>query len=83
MLIMLDRNHLSLQISRWSTLTLESSNCAKFEHVVHFDSKTSNNEVEYEAFLTEITIAKGLSFNEIEIYTYSQLVYNQALGRVS
>ena len=44
---------------------------------LHFGFKALNNEAKYEAFITELHLAKKLQARNIQIYSDSQLVVNQ------
>lgn len=39
-----------------------------------------NNEVEHEALLRELAVAKGLGVKEVEVYVDSQVVVKQVRG---
>ena len=53
---------------------------SRFHFALRFSFKASNNEVEYEALLAGLRIAKGLRAKAIHCYSDSQLVVNQVLG---
>lgn len=42
--------------------------------------KTANNEAEYEALFLDMTIAKSLGVEEVEVKAGSQVVVNQVRG---
>lgn len=45
--------------------------------VVHCEFKTTNNEIEYEALITGLTLAKELGVKLLQINSDSQLIVNQ------
>ena len=52
----------------------------RFHCAIRFDFTASNNEVEYEALLAGLRLAKDMSIKVLDIYSDSQLVVNQVLG---
>ncbi|XP_077223422.1 uncharacterized protein LOC143857034 [Tasmannia lanceolata] len=50
------------------------------EYATKFNFKASNNEVEYEALIVEITLATELHANRVRAHSDSQLVVSQANG---
>lgn len=49
-------------------------------YAIQLDLKTTNNEVEYEALLAGLTLAKSLGVEEIEARADFQVVVNQVRG---
>ncbi|KAI5354811.1 hypothetical protein L3X38_007706 [Prunus dulcis] len=49
----------------------------KIEYALRFDFRTSNNEVEYEALLAGLRLAKSMNAKQIRIHSDSQLIVNQ------
>ncbi|KAM2280196.1 hypothetical protein ACFX1S_040942 [Malus domestica] len=58
-------------------LVLTTPDKVAIEYVLRFKFKTSNNEVEYEALLAGLRLAKHLGVKRIDIFSDSQLVVNQ------
>ena len=48
----------------------------KLEHSFRLGFKASNNEAEYEALLTRLTVVSDLSAKDVDVYSDSQLVVN-------
>ena len=48
----------------------------KLEHSFRLGFKASNNEAEYEALLTRLTVVSDLSAKDVEVYSDSRLVVN-------
>lgn len=48
-----------------------------FEYVLRFNFRTFNNEVEYEALLARLQMAKRLGAHRTQMYNDSQLIMNQ------
>lgn len=51
----------------------------RFEYVLHFNFRTSNNEAKYEALLAGLRMAKRLEAKNIQVYSNSQLIVNQII----
>ena len=49
----------------------------RFHCAIRFDFTASNNEVEYEALLAGLRLARDMNIKSLEIYSDSQLVVNQ------
>ncbi|XP_034199529.1 uncharacterized protein LOC117614741 [Prunus dulcis] len=58
-------------------LVLTTPDGLKIEYALRFDFRTSNNEVEYEAFLAGLRLAKSMNAKQIRIHSDSQLIVNQ------
>ncbi|KAM1111386.1 hypothetical protein ACFX19_010660 [Malus domestica] len=50
------------------------------EHMITLCFKASNNEVEYEALLAGLRMAKDLAVRKLAIHSDSQLITSQAIG---
>lgn len=61
-------------------LVLTMSQKIKLEYALCFNFKSSNNEAEYEAFITGLCIAKELGKKQIRVYNDSQLVVNKVMN---
>lgn len=61
-------------------VVLKSPDGTKIEHAIHFNFKGSNNEAKYKTLLARVRIARSLNLLEVEIFSDSQLVYNQVMG---
>ena len=48
--------------------------------MVHLDFPTTNNEVEYEAFVARLDLAKAIGATRVVLYCDSQVVTNQVNG---
>ncbi|RDX93842.1 Retrovirus-related Pol polyprotein from transposon opus, partial [Mucuna pruriens] len=59
---------------------LEGPGGVLIEQSLHFDFKVSNNQVEYEAFLVGIRLAKELGVARLTIKSNSQLVKSYGIG---
>ena len=53
-----------------------SSEGNKIHCSLHFGFQASNNEVEYEAVIAGLRLAKELKVNNLRVYSDSQLVVN-------
>ena len=51
-----------------------------FEYALQFSFSTSNNEVEYEALITDLKLAKELKISALQVFNDSQLVVDQVNG---
>ncbi|KAI5349457.1 hypothetical protein L3X38_002352 [Prunus dulcis] len=58
-------------------LVLTTPDGAKVEYALRFNSRTSNNEAEYEALLAGLRLAKSMRAKQISIDSDSQLIVNQ------
>ena len=58
-------------------IMLISPKVHKIHCALHFGFKASNNEVEYEALIAGLRLARELQTRNIQIYSDSQLVVNQ------
>ncbi|XP_068319798.1 uncharacterized protein [Pyrus communis] len=58
-------------------LVLTTPDKVAMEYALRFKFKASNNEVEYEALLAGLRLAKHLGVKQINIFNDSQLVVNQ------
>ncbi|XP_071700624.1 uncharacterized protein [Rutidosis leptorrhynchoides] len=52
----------------------------EFTYALRFEFNTTNNEVEYEALLAGLRIAKEMKIEHLQAFVDSQLVANQVLG---
>ncbi|GKA67593.1 reverse transcriptase domain-containing protein [Tanacetum coccineum] len=52
----------------------------EYAYALRFKFKTTNNEVEYEALLARLQIAKEMEIESLEIFADSQLMVNQIKG---
>ncbi|GKB72503.1 reverse transcriptase domain-containing protein, partial [Tanacetum coccineum] len=52
----------------------------EYTYALRFKFKTTNNEVEYEALLARLQIAKEMEIESLEIFADSQLMVNQIKG---
>ncbi|GJZ48615.1 reverse transcriptase domain-containing protein, partial [Tanacetum coccineum] len=52
----------------------------EYAYALRFKVKTTNNEVEYEALLARLQIAKEMEIESLEIFADSQLMVNQIKG---
>ncbi|KAM2929519.1 hypothetical protein COP2_036643 [Malus domestica] len=68
---------LALTLGCGAGLILTTPDKVAMEYVIHFKFKASNNEVEYEALIESLRLAKHLGVKRIDIFSYSQLVVNQ------
>lgn len=50
------------------------------EQAIRCNFKTTNNEVEYEALIAELTLAKVLGVRVLMVKSDSQLIINQIVG---
>lgn len=57
-------------------IVLESPEGIKLEWSLRLSFQASNNEVEYEALLANLQVAKTLGATEVEVYLDSSLVVN-------
>lgn len=55
-------------------------NGSKIEHAEHLAFKVTNNQVEYEAILANLRIAKHLGIRKLTVDTNSQLIARQVEG---
>ncbi|PNX57374.1 ribonuclease HI-like protein [Trifolium pratense] len=62
-------------------IILENENGIIIEVSLALSFRTSNNQAEYEAFLAGLRLAEDMEAKEIKIYTDSQLVASQVLGK--
>ena len=51
-----------------------------FKYALRFAFSASNNEAEYEALITGLTLAKELGAQELKVFSDSQLVVGQVNG---
>ena len=51
-----------------------------FEYALQFAFSASNNEAEYEALITGLTLAKELGAQELKVFSDFQLVVGQVNG---
>ena len=58
-------------------ITLEG---VRLEHSFRLGFRASNNEAEYEALLVRLRTVLGMNAQDVEIYSYSQLVASQVQG---
>ena len=61
-------------------LQLKSPTGERIEHAIRLDFPASNNEIEYEAILAGIDLAKSVSSEKLIIRSDSQLVVRQVNG---
>ena len=52
----------------------------RLEHSFRVGFRASNNEVEYEALLAGLRTVLGMAAQDVEVYSYSQLVVSQVQG---
>ena len=62
------------------SLQLKSPTGERIEQAIRLDFPTSNNEIEYEAILAGIDLAKSVSSEKLIIHNDSQLVVGQVNG---
>lgn len=55
-------------------IVLVGPNGEKFDYAVKLDFRTTNNEVEYEAVLAGLSIARAMGVSNLEIRSDSQVV---------
>lgn len=61
-------------------IILQGPDELRFEHVIHFNFKSTNNKAEYETLLTGLELEKEIGVRKLEVFAYSQLVANQLKG---
>ena len=61
-------------------VVLHSSEGDKIECMVHLDFPTTNNEVEYEALIAGLDLAKATGAENLVVYCDSQVVTSQVNG---
>ena len=61
-------------------MVLHSSEGDKIECMVHLDFPTTNNEVEYEALIAGLDLAKATGAENLVVYCDSQVVTSQVNG---
>ncbi|GAV82426.1 RVT_3 domain-containing protein, partial [Cephalotus follicularis] len=83
----LEKNFWSLYVERSSSfngsgagLVLISPDGWMLQYAMRFQFKATNNEVEYEAIIKGLTLAKHLEVQKIRVFSDSQLVINQING---
>jgi len=59
---------------------LEGSRSLRIEQSLHFDFKASNNQVEYEALIARLLLAKDMGVQKVECKTGSQLIVGHISG---
>ncbi|KAM2356212.1 hypothetical protein ACFX1X_010707 [Malus domestica] len=61
-------------------MVLVTPDGSMLEHMITLCFKASNNEVEYEALLAGLRMAKDLAVRKLAIHSDSQLITSQAIG---
>ena len=61
-------------------VVFHSSEGDKFECMIHLNFPTTNNEVEYQALITGLDLAKAVGVENLVIYCDSQVVTSQVNG---
>ena len=61
-------------------VVLQSPEGDKLKHKVHLQYQTTNNEVEYEALLKQLELAKSVEAKSILVLGDSQLIMGQVNG---
>ena len=61
-------------------MVLQSPERDKLKHKIHLQHQATNNEVEYEALLKELELAKSVEAKSILVLWDSQLVMGQING---
>ncbi|GFY87299.1 hypothetical protein Acr_05g0009380 [Actinidia rufa] len=61
-------------------LVLQSPSREQMEYAIHIGFKATNNEEEYETFLTELRVTTELEVESLNAYSDSQLIMNQVQG---
>ena len=58
-------------------LVLQTLSRDQMEYTIRIGFKTTNNEAEYEALLTDLRVANKLEVESLDVYSDSKLVVNQ------
>ena len=62
-------------------IVLKIPEWAIFEHYLKLKFSTTNNEIEYEAFIVRLQYAKKLKVLELYIFSDSKMVVNQVIRK--
>ena len=60
-----------------ANLILQTPSCEQIECAICIGFKATNNEIEYEALLTELRVITELRVESLDIFCNSQLIVNQ------